>query len=411
MARSFDVPTYFQSPIATRIKEIRRQIDPLKRDLSPSLLDFGPVQFRLARHFGFCFGVENAIEIVYRALEENPGKRLFLLSEMIHNPRVNEDLQSRGIRFLRTTEGVQLIPLSELTPDDIVIVPAFGTSVEIEKELEHIGLDVQKYNTTCPFVEKVWKRSDRIGSQGYTVVVHGKRFHEETRATFSHANEVTAVVVVRDLVEATELASLIRGDRPSEDFFQLFEERYSDGFDPERDLGRIGVVNQTTMLASDTAEIARVLKSAMLDRYGESELSEHFADTSDTLCYATNENQDATLALVEEASDLALVVGGTNSSNTGHLVEICAERMPTFFIAGASQIYSVQKIEHFDVQTRTQIISTEWLHYAPPVRILLTAGASCPDILLDEVIQKVVSCFGDVRAVEEVLSDFSEAIS
>ncbi len=411
MARSFNVPTYFQSPIATRIKEIRQQIDPLKRDRSPSLLNFGPVQIRLARHFGFCFGVENAIEIACRALDENPGKRLFLLSEMIHNPRVNEDLQSRGIRFLRTTQGEQLIPLSELTPDDVVIVPAFGTSVEIENELEHMGLDVRSYNTTCPFVEKVWKRSDRIGAQGYTVVVHGKRFHEETRATFSHANQVTSVVVVRDLVEAKELASLIRGDRPSRDFFQLFEERFSEGFDPERDLGRIGVVNQTTMLASDTVEIAHVLRSAIEDRYGESELGEHFADTSDTLCYATNENQDATLALVEEASDLAVVVGGTNSSNTSHLVEICAERIPTFFITGSDQIHGAEKIEHFDLESRTQIITREWLRYAPPVRILLTAGASCPDILLDEVIQKVVSCFANVRAIEEVLSDFSEAVS
>ncbi len=411
MARSFNVPTYIQSPIATRIKEIRQQIDPLKRDRSPSLLNFGPVQIRLARHFGFCFGVENAIEIACRALDENPGKRLFLLSEMIHNPRVNEDLQSRGIRFLRTTQGEQLIPLSELTPDDVVIVPAFGTSVEIENELEHMGLDVRSYNTTCPFVEKVWKRSDRIGAQGYTVVVHGKRFHEETRATFSHANQVTSVVVVRDLVEAKELASLIRGDRPSRDFFQLFEERFSEGFDPERDLGRIGVVNQTTMLASDTVEIAHVLRSAIEDRYGESELGEHFADTSDTLCYATNENQDATLALVEEASDLAVVVGGTNSSNTSHLVEICAERIPTFFITGSDQIHGAEKIEHFDLESRTQIITREWLRYAPPVRILLTAGASCPDILLDEVIQKVVSCFANVRAIEEVLSDFSEAVS
>jgi len=411
MARSFDVPTYFQSQIVTRIKEIRKQVDPLKRDLSPSSLDFGPIQFRLARHFGFCFGVENAIEIAYRALDENPGKRLFLLSEMIHNPRVNEDLQSRGIRFLRTTQGKQLIPFSELTPDDVVIIPAFGTSVEIEKELEHVGLDVRAYNTTCPFVEKVWKRSDHIGSQGFTVVVHGKRFHEETRATFSHAHEVTAVVVVRDLGEANTLASLIRGDRPMQDFFQLFEERYSGGFDPDRDLARIGVVNQTTMLASETTEIAGVLKLAMVDRYGELEFAEHFADTSDTLCYATNENQDATLALVEEALHLAIVIGGANSSNTSHLVEICAERVPTFFITGASQIHSAQKIEHFDLESRTQIISTEWLHYESPVSILLTAGASCPDILLDEVIRKVVSFFDDVRAVEEVLSDFSEAIS
>ncbi|RMH39957.1 MAG: 4-hydroxy-3-methylbut-2-enyl diphosphate reductase, partial [Alphaproteobacteria bacterium] len=189
MARQFNVPAFYRSPIIGRVKEARRVTDPRKRDLSPSVLDFGPVRFKLARHFGFCYGVENAIEIAYRALEENPGRRLFLLSEMIHNPRVNDDLRRRGIRFLRTTQGEQLIPFDELAPGDLVIIPAFGASLEVEAELARRGVDTQRYNTTCPFVEKVWKRSEQIGTKGYTVVVHGKRYHEETRATFSHAKE------------------------------------------------------------------------------------------------------------------------------------------------------------------------------------------------------------------------------
>ena len=211
MARQFDVPTFYRSPVVSRIKEARRLQDPRKKDLSPSVLDFGPVRFKLARHFGFCYGVENAIEIAYRALDEAGDRRVFLLSEMIHNPHVNEDLLSRGIQFLRTTSGEQLLPFDELRSDDIVIIPAFGTTLETEKILSEKGVDVEAYNTTCPFVEKVWTRSKSIGAKDYTVVVHGKRYHEETRATFSHAKDRAPVVIVRDLEEAQRLADVIRG--------------------------------------------------------------------------------------------------------------------------------------------------------------------------------------------------------
>ncbi|MFW5973270.1 MAG: 4-hydroxy-3-methylbut-2-enyl diphosphate reductase, partial [Bacteroidota bacterium] len=168
MARQFDVPVFYRSPIISQVKERRRITDPRKKDLTPTILDFGPFRIKIARHFGFCYGVENAIEIAYRALEENPGKRLFLLSEMIHNPHVNRDLQERGIRFLRTTTGEELIPLGELTPEDVVIIPAFGASVEIEAQLRELGIDTVRYDTTCPFVEKVWKKSDQIGRRNYT---------------------------------------------------------------------------------------------------------------------------------------------------------------------------------------------------------------------------------------------------
>ena len=212
MPREFNVPLFYRSPIISVVKQARRGIDPRKRDLAPSVLDFGPVRFKIARHFGFCYGVENAIEIAYRALDENPDKRIFLLSEIIHNPHVNTDLRERGVQFLCETSGKQLIPFDELTPADVVIVPAFGTTLEIQSELNKRGINPYAYNTTCPFVEKVWKKSEEIGKQNYTIVVHGKRYHEETRATFSHAKSGAPVVVVLNLVEAKNLAKVICGE-------------------------------------------------------------------------------------------------------------------------------------------------------------------------------------------------------
>lgn len=412
--RTFDVPTFYQSPIISVVKEARRTADPRKRDLAPSVLDFGPVRFKIARHFGFCYGVENAIEIAYRALEEHPEKaaagRLFLLSEMIHNPHVNDDLRGRGIRFLRTTAGEQLIPFDALGPDDLVIIPAFGTTREIEAELEARGVSTSAYNTTCPFVEKVWKRSEQIGRKGYTIIVHGKRYHEETRATISHAKAAAqAVVVVRDLDEAEDLAAVIRGEKDAAFFFERFPDRYTDGFDPARDLQHIGVVNQTTMLATETQAIADLLRRAIRDRYGEADLGAHFADTSDTLCYATKENQDATYALIEDGADLAIVVGGFNSSNTSHLVELCAEHMPTYFVSDADAL-DRDAIRHFDLHAREVRETEGWFPWASgrPVDIVLTAGASCPDALLDGVVRRVLGWFEEPRPVEDVLAPFAE---
>jgi 4-hydroxy-3-methylbut-2-en-1-yl diphosphate reductase len=407
MPRQFDVPIFYKSPIISRVKESRRETDPRKRDLSPSVLDFGPVRFKLARHFGFCYGVENAIDIAYRALEENPGRRIFLLSEMIHNPHVNEDLQRRGIRFLRTTNGEQIFPFDELNEQDIVIIPAFGATLEIQATLQQLGVDVQAYNTTCPFVEKVWKKSSQIGKKNYSIVVHGKRYHEETRATFSQAKREAPVVVVRDLEEAKDLARVIRGEAGRDFFFERFPDRYSDGFEPERDLVRIGVVNQTTMLATETQAIADLLRQAVIDRYGAENVHDHFADTSDTLCYATNENQNATLALIEEGGDVAIVVGGYNSSNTSHLVELCEAKMPTYFVRDADEIESSERIHHFDLHAKERRETKNWFPDRNPADVVLTAGASCPDALLEEVILKIVSWFGPAaRPVEDVLASF-----
>ena len=410
MPRTFNIPRFYESSIISTVKASRRSIDTRKRDLSPSVLDFGPVRFKIARHFGFCYGVENAVEIAYRALEENPDKRIFLLSEIIHNPRVNENLRHNGVQFLSDTEGNPLLPFDVLVPEDVVIVPAFGTTLEVEKELNARGVTLSSYNTTCPFVEKVWKRSQEIGKQHYTVVVHGKRYHEETRATFSHAQAEAPVVVVRDLAEAEELAKVIRDEADADFFFEKFEDRYTEGFHPNTHLKRIGVVNQTTMLATETQAIADLLRQAIIARYGEENLTDHFADTKDTLCYATKENQDATLSLIAEGGDVAVVVGGYNSSNTSHLVELCEHKLPTYFVRDAEELLSPKRIRHLSLETKQVQITDDWLpteHLnGNPIDIVLTAGASCPDILLDEVLRKIVGWFPDTRPVDEVLVPF-----
>lgn len=406
MARQFDIPTFYKSAIISRVKRARQMQDSKKRDLAPSVLDFGPVRFLLARHFGFCFGVENAIEIAYKTLEEHGDKRIFFLSEMIHNPNVNQDLQDRGVQFMFTPSGEQLVDWDLLTSDDIVVVPAFGTTVEVQEELEKRGIDPYTYNTTCPFVEKVWKRSAQLGEGDYTVVIHGKATHEETRATFSHTIQNARAVVVLDLKEAYVLADVIKGQAGLDVFQSYFGHKCSDGFDPTKHLARIGVVNQTTMLASETREIAQVIRQALVDRYGTDEIGNHFADTSDTLCYATNENQNATYALIDERADLALVVGGYNSSNTSHIVELCEAAMPTFFIKNADELISDDHIQHFSLAKRAVVSSIAWLPNKRPLTIALTCGASCPDAVVDQVLLRVLSFFDETHSPDEVLQPY-----
>ncbi len=254
--KQFTIPFTYRSTLITAIKNKRKEKDKMKKDFSPTLLDFGPVQIYLARHFGFCYGVENAIEIAFRTIEENPGRRIFLLSEMIHNPRVNADLKKLGVQFIQDTSGKNIIPFESLTKEDIVLIPAFGTTLKTEEKLRSIGLTTTAYNTTCPFVEKVWNRSEQIAKKNYTVIIHGKPTHEETRATFSHAASGTPALVIKDMVEAVELGKMISGETDIAEFYDRFHNRYSAGFNAEKDLERIGVVNQTTMLASDTKGIA-----------------------------------------------------------------------------------------------------------------------------------------------------------
>lgn len=374
-----------------------------KQDFSPTFLDFGPVGFYIARHFGFCYGVENAIEISYKALEENPDKKVYLLSQMIHNQEVNNDLESRGIQFIMDTDGKQFIPWDAISKDDVVIVPAFGTTLEIEHLLLDRGIEVQKYNTTCPFVEKVWNRAEKLGKDDYTIIIHGKPKHEETRATFSHSAHSGASIIIRDIEEARSLGEYIKGNKPGTMFFEEFAWRFSEGFDPNRDLQRVGVVNQTTMLASETQAIAEYFRSLMMEKYGEGNIKKHFADTRDTLCYATNDNQNSTFELLETDADLAIVVGGYNSSNTSHIVELCERKFPTFFINSENEIKSSTEIHHFDYPNKVKRISTNFLPQKEQVKIVLTSGASCPDTLVDRVLQKVISDFPGSRSVEEVI--------
>lgn len=405
--KQFTIPFTYRSPLISVIKNTRREQDKMKKDFTPTVLDLGDVQIYLARHFGFCYGVENAIEIAFKTIDENPGKRIFLLSEMIHNPQVNADLQQRGVVFLQDTKGNMLIPFEELTADDVVIIPAFGTTLSIEEKINAIGISTKKYNTTCPFVEKVWNRGDQIGKKNYAVVVHGKPTHEETRATFSHAAKVTPTVIVNDMAEAIKLSKYITGEKNIELFKEEFAGRFSDGFNPEKDLQRIGVINQTTMLASDTQAIADFLKNVMIAKYNltEANVSERFADTRDTLCYATNDNQSSIYSLLEQEADFAIVVGGYNSSNTSHLVELCEEKLTTYFINGADKITADNTIFHYDLHNQEEKSATDFLPLNRPVKILISSGASCPDAMVEAVIEKIADMKNCSQRLEELKSE------
>lgn len=404
--KQFDVPNIYRSRLISAVKANRKQQDKLKKDFTPTLLDLGPVQIYLARHFGFCYGVENAIEIAFRTIDENPGKRIFLLSEMIHNPQVNADLQERGVRFLQDTYGKQVISFDEIISDDIVLIPAFGTTIDIEKMLLAKGIQIQKYNTTCPFVEKVWNRGEQLAQKGYSVVIHGKPKHEETRATFSHASSHTPTVVVNDMKETIELAKYITGEKPAEQFYTEFRGRTNEGFDISKDLQRFGVINQTTQLASDTQAIAEYLKKTVMMHYGltEENIEERFADTRDTLCYATLDNQTAVNGMLQTDADLAIVIGGYNSSNTSHLVELCEEKLPTYFINDADKILCKTEIVHADWRTKHETVTSYFLPEKTPVKVLITSGASCPDALVEDVIRRLAGFYAAEQKVDEIIT-------
>lgn len=328
---------------------------------------------------------------------------------MIHNQEVNNDLQSRGIKFIMDTDGRQFIPWDEIGQDDIVIIPAFGTTLEIEKLLLDKGVEVQRYNTTCPFVEKVWNRAEKLGQENYTIIIHGKPKHEETRATFSHSAKNAPSVVVRDMQEAERLGEYILGKKSKEEFYEEFAWKHSEGFDPLRDLQRVGVVNQTTMLATETQSIADYFKNLMLQKYGSENIKEHFADTRDTLCYATNDNQDATYELLETDADLAIVVGGYNSSNTSHIVELCERKFPTYFINSDSEIKSATEIHHFIYEKKQKAITKNFLPDTRPVKIILTSGASCPDTVVDRVMNRLLEFFPEAEPIDKLISVFTSA--
>ena len=398
--KNFEIPEKYRSPIISEIKLKRKSQDKMKRDFSPTVLDFGPVEFVIARHFGFCYGVENAIETIYKIIAENKERNIYLLSEMIHNPKVNQDLEDLGVRFLMDTKGTELISRDLLTTDDIVVIPAFGTTVEIEQELLSRGIQVEQYDTTCPFVEKVWKRSKKLGKDDFTILIHGKPSHEETRATFSHSKENGAAIVVKDINETKLLAEYILGHKSLDTFFTDFNDRTSKGFDPSKDLKKIGVVNQTTMLATDTQEIADYIKETLEKKEAE---EFKFADTRDTLCYATSDNQNSVYGMLEKEADLAIVVGGYNSSNTSHLVELCNEKLTTFHIDSAERIINESEVSHLDFDSQKEKVSA-FLPQKDKVTILVTSGASCPDSVVDQILTKTVGFFTNPKRVTEVLT-------
>lgn len=402
--KDFEIPIIYKSDFITKIKSQRDKKDPLRKDFSPTTLDFGAVKFFIARHFGFCYGVKNAIELSYKAIEENPDKRIFLLSEMIHNPEVNEDLKSRGVKFIFETNREQIISWDELKKNDIIIIPAFGTTIETEDKLKRANVDIRKYNTTCPFVEKVWKRAYTLGKDNFTVVVHGKYNHEETRATYSHSKMNAPTIIVYDLAETKAIGDFILGKISKEKFLELFKGRYTEGFDPETNFLKLGVVNQTTMLATETREISDYLFNIMKEKYGENNIAEHFADTRDTLCYATHDNQSSTYALLETDADIAIVVGGYNSSNTSHIVQLCSKKLKTYFISSEEKIISDKEIMHYDLKSGKEIITENYLPDKDVAKIILTSGASCPDSIVEAIMKKILAYYKNVKSIEEVIS-------
>lgn len=408
--KTFEIPEFYRSPLIQAVKQARKQADKLKKDFSPTLLDFGPFKVYLARHFGFCYGVENAIEIAFRTVQENPGKRIFLLSEMIHNPQVNRDLQAHGVQFIFDTLGKPYIDWSELNANDCVIVPAFGTTLETEERLRAIGIDPLQYNTTCPFVEKVWNRSQQIGQKGYSIVIHGKPKHEETRATFSHSSAGAPSLVINDMAEAELLAPFLRKEKSATAFYETFKGRYSEGFNPETDLERIGVVNQTTMLASDTQAIADYLKQVLVRFYAltPENIAERFADTRDTLCYATLDNQQAVQGLLATKADCAFIVGGYNSSNTSHLVELSELVLPTYYIENETNLLADGQVRHFDMHADAEKTS-HFLPSSTTPSFLISAGASCPDAVVERVIRQLQSYYNGSKSMETVLAEISGA--
>ncbi|MFM9029264.1 MAG: 4-hydroxy-3-methylbut-2-enyl diphosphate reductase, partial [Opitutaceae bacterium] len=347
----------YQSELCAAIKALARRQE--RTATAPVALDFGAVRYVIPSHFGFCLGVKNAIERAYETLAENPGRRVFMLSELIHNPFVNEDLLRRGLRYLQTDRGVphtvdgregSTALWDTLTPDDIVIIPAFGATDDDKRRLVRKGIAVCQYDATCMLVEKVWKAARAYGREGYTVVIHGKHEHEETKATFSNTRRHAPAVIVRNLAEARQLGESIASspDQARALFAEKCAGRHTPGFDPVRDLARIAVVNQTTLLMNETLEIIEHLRGVYRELHGDA--TRVGGDgRRDTLCYATQVTQDALSRALAEPLDAAFVIGGKNSSNPYQLFRLCAEKLGdrAYFIQSEAGIHSLAEVEHY----------------------------------------------------------------
>jgi 4-hydroxy-3-methylbut-2-enyl diphosphate reductase len=422
----------YQSALCEAIKVLRRVKE--KASGEPVQLDFGPVRYILPSHFGFCLGVQNAIERAYEAVAENPGKRVFMLSELIHNPYVNEDLKARGLRYLQSDKGVPLdsegkpvgsrqdpVALwAQLTEDDAVIIPAFGATNEDKVELIRRGIAVRTYDATCMLVEKVWKAARRYAREGYTVIIHGKAEHEETKATFSNSSRWGPALIVRNMDHARVLGDLLLDESSAmpERFALAFKDCYSQGFDPRRDLQRIAVVNQTTLLRNETLGIIDYLRKILAIKYGDEAVEGHMwsQGKGDTLCYATQVNQDALEKAVIGPVDAALVVGGKNSSNTFQLFRVCEKHYGkrAHYIQSEQNLLTRETVRHYVFPYATHRETAGHYEERPllpadcerPLNVLITGGASCPDGIIQQVIHRINGFFptGSLRSVDEVIA-------
>lgn len=422
----------YQSRLCEAIKTLARTNE--RSATGPAHLDFGAVRHVIPSHFGFCLGVKNAIERAYETLAENPGRRVFMLSELIHNPFVNEDLLRRGLRFLQTDKsqpfgvdgkiaaagGPGPLLWDTLTGDDIVIIPAFGATDEDKKKLVRKGIQVAQFDATCMLVEKVWKAARAFGREGFTVVIHGKSEHEETKATFSNTRRHAPSIIIRNLAEARLLGDYIAA--PTEEkrraLLGRFAGLHTPGFDPARHLDRVAVVNQTTLLMNETAAIIDHFKAVFVEKYGAAAGPDHVggAGKKDTLCYATQVNQDALQRALAEPLDAAFIIGGKNSSNTYQLYRLCEQKLGSraFFIQSEANIRSRDEIEHYVFPAaggplgHTEVHSL-WPQDDSPKQVLITGGASCPDGLVQQVVTRINALFppAQLRGIETVLAELT----
>ena len=354
------------------------------------ILSAGDLTIKLAKEFGFCYGVERAIDLAYAARRAYPERRIFLLGEIIHNPEVNDQILRMGIVTIAGKPKDEEI--NQLTPADIVIIPAFGTEVATRKKLEAKGC--QFVDTTCGDVMSVWKRVRQYSKDSVTSIIHGKAWHEETMATSSQARASGRghYLVVFTLAETDYVCDYIVKGGDKEEFLRKFKGAYSEGFDPDTDLQALGVANQTTMLRGETEEVQRRLKAAMVKRYGEAEIGNHFR-FFDTICGATQDRQDALEKLLRDPLQLLLVIGGYNSSNTSHLAEMGEAKLPTFFIKNAAKMISEKSIFHYDQHKHQEIETLDWLP-SGKTTVGITAGASCPNNLIEDVIRRLLELRG-----------------
>src|SRR5262245_17293618 len=354
------------------------------------ILSAGDLTIKLAKEFGFCYGVERAIDLAYAARKAYPERRIFLLGEIIHNPEVNDQIQRLGIQTIASKPGDEEI--NQLKPEDIVIIPAFGTEVATRRKLEAKGC--QFVDTTCGDVMSVWKRVRQYSKDSVTSIIHGKAWHEETKATSSQARASGPghYLVVFTLAETDYVCNYIVNGGNKAEFLEKFKHACSEGFDPDVHLRAIGVANQTTMLRGETEEVQRRLRRAMIQKYGEGEIDKHFR-FFDTICGATQDRQDALGKLLLEPLNLLLVIGGYNSSNTSHLAEMGEAKLPTYFIKNAAKMESDNLIHHYDQHKHEEIEARDWLP-SGKITVGITAGASCPNNLIEDAIRRLFQLRG-----------------